>query len=70
MLRHLDGRRDREALLDVLTDLIRDGVLVPRYEEGQQPAGAEAMRKELAAVLEDCLDQLAGLGLLMKTERK
>jgi methyltransferase-like protein/2-polyprenyl-3-methyl-5-hydroxy-6-metoxy-1,4-benzoquinol methylase len=65
VLVRLDGSRDRDALIDALADLVRTGVLVPRYAEGRAAASADEMRDDLASLVEECLTRFAGVALLM-----
>jgi methyltransferase-like protein len=60
----LDGKRDRAALLDVLTEMVHTGALVPR-EDG---AGADSggTRAELGSLLDDCLARLVSAALMMR----
>lgn len=60
LLPQLDGTRDRSELLNVLTKLIDEGVLVVR-----QDAPEETTRRWLAEEIERVLRQLAGAGLLI-----
>jgi methyltransferase-like protein/2-polyprenyl-3-methyl-5-hydroxy-6-metoxy-1,4-benzoquinol methylase len=64
VLVHLDGSRDREALLDVLTGLVRSGVLV--HHEGGGHAADAATRAELAPLLDECLARLVSSVLLLR----
>jgi methyltransferase-like protein/SAM-dependent methyltransferase len=65
VLCHLDGSRDRAALLDLLMDgPVAQGVLTVQ-REGGAPPGEEEIRAMLAAELERKLDWLACAALLV-----
>jgi methyltransferase-like protein len=63
VLRHLDGSRDRAALLDVLTELEGDGLLV--QQQGQPVQDRARARKALGQTLEQRLRGLARKALLV-----
>ena len=63
VLRLLDGRRDRAALLEALDALVASGEFT--VHAGDEPVNDPAqIREALAAELEPCLGRLAGLALL------
>jgi methyltransferase-like protein/SAM-dependent methyltransferase len=63
VLRHLDGSRDRDALLDVLAGLAAQGVLVVQ-QDGRPLRDAERVRAILGAALGQGLPELARAALL------
>jgi SAM-dependent methyltransferase len=65
VLVHLDGTRDREALLDVLTGLVQAGVLVHQEGDGRA-ADAASTRAELATLLDECLARFVSSALLLR----
>lgn len=64
ILRHLDGTRDREALLAVLAAAISEGVLELQSEEGVIPS-PEQVRALLGEMLDASLQRLANSTLLV-----
>src|SRR5262249_41685700 len=63
LLRHLDGSRDRAALLEVLTGLAEDGLLA--VQEGGQPVRDRAgSQRAFAPSLDQSLSGLARKALL------
>jgi hypothetical protein len=66
MLRRLDGSRDRAALLDELTGLVRRGSLQIRHPQtGELITSGPLLASALNKVLEECLALLAGMALLV-----
>jgi methyltransferase-like protein len=63
LLRHLDGTRDRAALLDVLAELAAQGRLTIR-EEGKLVTKPEAVREIVGLALDQNLPKLARAALL------
>jgi methyltransferase-like protein/2-polyprenyl-3-methyl-5-hydroxy-6-metoxy-1,4-benzoquinol methylase len=63
VLVHLDGSRDRAALLEHLADLVKRG-LVSVQEAGQPVHAPEKIRSTLMVALDQCLVGLAQRGLL------
>ena len=64
VLRHLDGTRDRAALLDVLVNLVAQDVF--SIEQGAQPVtDLSQARRLLAEGLEPCLRRLARSAVLV-----
>jgi methyltransferase-like protein len=55
---HLDGSRDRAALLEVLADLVNQGVLRVQ-QDGQPVTEATAIRGHLGRALDEALPRLA-----------
>jgi methyltransferase-like protein/ubiquinone/menaquinone biosynthesis C-methylase UbiE len=64
VLRHLDGSRDRAALLDLLADLAAKDVLTLR-QDGQPLRDPTRIRDLLSGSLGGCLQRLAGSALLI-----
>jgi methyltransferase-like protein/SAM-dependent methyltransferase len=64
VLRHLDGSRDRAALLDALAELVAQGDLVVN-QDGKPVRAAEQIRGFLAQALEQQLPKLARDALLV-----
>ena len=65
LLRHLDGRRDRSALLDVLAELVSQGVLAIQ-RQGQTVQETAAVRAILGDALDENLGKLAQAALLVE----
>jgi methyltransferase-like protein len=69
VLRHLDGRHDRAAILEVLVELARKGGLtIPQIEAhggGGYPGDDERLREVLSPILDECLTRLARFALLV-----
>jgi methyltransferase-like protein len=63
LLRHLDGSRDRAALLEVLAGLVSQGVLTIQ-QQGQAVKEADAVREILSQALDQNLLNLARVALL------
>jgi methyltransferase-like protein/2-polyprenyl-3-methyl-5-hydroxy-6-metoxy-1,4-benzoquinol methylase len=64
VLRHLDGSRDRAALLHVLSEAVASGMLQIRQDD-QPVSDAAQLHATLAEALEVCLQRLAGNALLL-----
>lgn len=64
LVRHLDGNRDRAALLSALSDLVKNGELFVE-EEGKLVTEIERVRNLLDQVLDQRLSALARNALLM-----
>jgi hypothetical protein len=69
VLRHLDGRHDRAAILEILVELARRGGLaIPQIEahgEGGYPRDDQRLREVLGPMLDECLTRLARFSLLV-----
>jgi methyltransferase-like protein/2-polyprenyl-3-methyl-5-hydroxy-6-metoxy-1,4-benzoquinol methylase len=66
LLRHLDGSRDRAALLDALAGLVAAGVIEVRQDQDDEPVkDAEQARSILAERLDLVLHHLARAALLV-----
>jgi len=63
LLRHLDGHRDRSALLEVLAELVSEGVLAIQ-RQGQKVQETAAVRAILGQALDENLGKLAQAALL------
>jgi hypothetical protein len=63
VLRHLDGTRDRAALADVLTALVREGALTVQ-EGGQVVEDGQKLTSRLGQALDEQLPKLARNALL------
>jgi hypothetical protein len=69
VLRHLDGRHDRAAILEILVELARrGGLVIPQIEahgNGGYPRDDERLREVLGPMLDECLTRLAHFALLI-----
>ena len=64
VLRYLDGSRDRHALVDVLTELLRQGVFSIQESDRPVPGGNKA-KEVLARALDASLYRLAKSAVLV-----
>jgi methyltransferase-like protein/protein-L-isoaspartate O-methyltransferase len=64
VVRHLDGTRDRAALVDILTELVRQDVLSVR-QSGELVQDVPSIRQHLGTALDAQLPRLARLALLV-----
>lgn len=64
LLAHLDGKHDREALVDVMIGLAEEGV-IEVSQDGQQVEDQEILQTALSDALDMQLDQVAKAGLLV-----
>ena len=65
VLRHLDGTRDRNALLDILADLVERGVLVLQ-EDAEAATTDQSPRERIALELDRTFIYLAQNALLLE----